>query len=172
MLATPRLETGAKLAQLAQLAVLVLAASLSPLVAGYPSGAPEQACKELRPGHGHEPQTGPAPFQLSQDKAEAAAGDQIKVVLSSSDDTTFKGLMVQAVNDKDEPVGKFLAGKGLRAVASCSAVTHSDREPKKTATLIWEAPAEAKDKTPVGFKATVVHKFDTIYVDIKSKLAT
>lgn len=95
------------------------------------------------------------------------------VTLSSpGDKTTFKGLLVQAVNEQGEPVGKFLAGTGLKLLESCSAVTHSDREPKRTATLVWEAPAELKGKTSVTFKGTVVHKFDEYYMNIKSSLAT
>lgn len=79
---------------------------------------------------------------------------------------------MQAVNEKGEPVGKFLAGKGLKTLDSCSAVTHSDREAKKTATLVWEAPTEMKAKEPISFRATVVHKFDEFYMNIKSTLAS
>lgn len=139
---------------------------------GFPTGAPDQACKDLKPGHGTEATSGPAPFQLTADRdAVSASGDQIKVTLSSSSGTTFKGLIVQAVNSKDEPIGKFLAGKGVKLINSCSAVTHSDREPKKTATLVWEAPADVKSSDKVTFKATVVHKFDQFYTDIKSTVA-
>lgn len=49
-----------------------------PLSQAYPSGAPEQACKDLKPGHGVEPQTGASPFELTQDKLQVGAGDQIK----------------------------------------------------------------------------------------------
>lgn len=79
--------------------------------------------------------------------------------------------MVQASNDKGEPLGKFLAGKGLKTLDSCAAVTHSDREPKKTATLVWEAPGELKGKHTVHFRATVVQKFSEFHTDIKSTLA-
>lgn len=93
------------------------------------------------------------------------------VSLSSPSKANFKGLIVQAVNEKGEPTGKFLAGKGLKTLDSCSAVTHSDSEPKKTATLVWEAPAEMKAKAAVSFRATVVAKFDEFYMNIKSNLA-
>ena len=92
--------------------------------------------------------------------------------LSSPSKTTFKGLLVQAINEKGEPVGKFLAGKGLKLLDSCSAVTHSDKEAKKTATLVWEAPADLKAKEAVMFKATVVHKFDQFYMNIKSTVGS
>jgi hypothetical protein len=94
------------------------------------------------------------------------------VTLSSPSKTNFKGLIVQAFNEKGEPKGKFSAGKGLKTLDSCSAVTHSDREPKKTATLVWEAPADLKSKEAFTFKATVVQKFDEFYTNIKSTLGS
>lgn len=77
---------------------------------------------------------------------------------------------MQAVNEAGEPKGKFLPGAGLKAIDSCSAVTHSDKEAKKTATLIWQAPDDLKAKEAIVFKATVVKKFDEIYTNIKSSL--
>lgn len=55
----------------------VLAAGAAPALA-FPSGAPESACKDLKPGHGAEPSSGPAPFELSQDKLQVEAGEQVK----------------------------------------------------------------------------------------------
>lgn len=60
------------------LLTILLAGLAGDLCAAYPSGAPEQACKELKPGHGVEAQAGPAPFELVQDRREAGPGDQIK----------------------------------------------------------------------------------------------
>lgn len=94
------------------------------------------------------------------------------VTLSSPSKTTFKGLIVQAINEKGQPVGKFLPGKGLKTLDSCSAVTHADKDAKKTATLVWEAPETLKTKEAVMFKATVVEKFDQFHMNIKSTLAT
>lgn len=48
------------------------------VVAAYPSGAPESACKNLKPGHGAEPSSSSSPFELTQDKLQVEAGDQIK----------------------------------------------------------------------------------------------
>lgn len=59
-------------------AVACLLAFLKP-AASFPSGAPESACKDLKPGHGVEAQTGASPFELTQDKLQVEqAGDQIK----------------------------------------------------------------------------------------------
>lgn len=79
---------------------------------------------------------------------------------------------MQALNEKGEPKGKFLPGKGLKTLDSCSAVTHSDREVKKTATLVWEAPAELKSKEAFMFRASVVVKMEEFYTGIKSTLAS
>lgn len=63
-----------------------------------------------------------------------------------------------------------MPGTGLKTLDSCSAVTHSDKEAKKTATLVWQAPDDLKSKEAFVFKATVVKKFDEIYTDVKSSL--
>lgn len=47
-------------------------------VRAFPSGAPDSACKEMKPGHGVEASTGTSPFELTQDKLQVEAGDQIK----------------------------------------------------------------------------------------------
>ena len=110
--------------------------------------------------------------QTERAPSNATRTRALAVTLSSPAKTNFKGLIVQALNEKGEPKGKFLAGKGLKTLDSCSAVTHSDREAKKTATLVWEAPAELKSKEAFMFKATVVQKFDEFYTNIKSTLGS
>ena len=61
------------------LAVLLLA--VSP-IQSFPSGAPAQACSDLRPGppHGGVPQTTPSPYELDVDMFEdLASNDGIAV---------------------------------------------------------------------------------------------
>jgi hypothetical protein len=60
----------------AAVAVTLLGGPLG--AAAYPSGAPESACKDLKPSHGVEAASGAAPFELTQDKLQVEAGDQIK----------------------------------------------------------------------------------------------
>lgn len=66
------------LAVIRVLLVAIAAAGLCGPSAAFPSGAPEQACKNLKPGHGAEPASGSSPFELSQDKLQVEANDQIK----------------------------------------------------------------------------------------------
>lgn len=70
-----RLATFVAAALVATVAVALLAPNAA---LAFPSGAPEAACKDLKPGHGGEPASGAAPFELTQDKLQAEAGDQIK----------------------------------------------------------------------------------------------
>lgn len=57
---------------------IIVVLSPIPVVFAFPTGAPESACKELKPGHGAEPTSGTPPFELSQDKLQVEANDQIK----------------------------------------------------------------------------------------------
>lgn len=58
--------------------VAIMMISNVAVVEAFPSGAPEQACKTLKPGHGGEASSQASPFELTQDKLQVAAGDQIK----------------------------------------------------------------------------------------------
>ena len=74
-------RSGSGAIQSRTLLVVAAAASLllmANLALAFPSGAPEQACKDLKPGHGAEPQSSSSPFELTQDKLQVEAGDQIK----------------------------------------------------------------------------------------------
>ena len=82
--------------------------------------------------------------------------------------TSFKGLMVQAVDENtNQPIGSFEGGRGLKLIDSCSAVTHSDNRGKRSATLVWNAPRGA---TPgrVAFKGTVVQRFSEFWTGLQS----
>lgn len=92
------------------------------------------------------------------------------VTLSSASKAPFKGLMVQALNERAEPRGRFLPGKGLKTMDTCSAVSHADKEAKRTASLVWEAPAELRAREAFTFRATVVAEYDQFYMNIKSTL--
>lgn len=70
-----RLRASPLLAARLTVALVVLAAGTA---AAFPSGAPDSACKSLKPGHGGEPSSQPSPFELRQDKLQVEAGDQIK----------------------------------------------------------------------------------------------
>ena len=82
---------------------------------------------------------------------------------------TFKGIMVYAYDPTThQPIGFFIPGRGLKTIDSCSSVTHTDNKKKRSATLIWQAPADRSGK--VSFIATVVERFSEFYVGIHSTL--
>jgi len=134
------------------------------LANSWPSGAPESTCNTLLPSHGSnrpKPATS-SPFVLAQSHQDFEAGDKVKVTLKGPRGVSFKGLIVQAYDPQtNEPVGSFQAGRGLKTLDSCGAVTHTDRRGKRSATLLWQAPENSNGK--VGFRATVVQRFSEFY---------
>lgn len=91
------------------------------------------------------------------------------VVLKSPSGESFKGLMVHAYDPTThQPLGTFIPGRGLKTIDSCAAVTHIDNRGKRSATLIWQAPADRSGK--VSFIATVVQRYSEFYVGLHSKI--
>ncbi|KAH9389111.1 hypothetical protein TYRP_008465 [Tyrophagus putrescentiae] len=130
----------------------------------WPSGAPEKTCSTLLPRHGGTPakEAQEGPYTLQQSTSSYQAGDQVKVVLRSPTNVSFKGLIVQAVDpESGKTIGSFAEGRGLKNIDSCSSVTHSDNRNKKSATLVWNAPKTGNGS--VIFRATVVQKYDTFF---------
>lgn len=80
--APPLLQQVAGTFALVLLCVLMAAPQLQhkqiQMALAYPSGAPDSACKDLKPGHGVEASSSSSPFELTQDKLQVEAGDQIK----------------------------------------------------------------------------------------------
>ena len=65
-------------------------------VVGYPKGAPEQACKSMKPEHGPEPQQG-GPDHSFSTSLSGKQTDRIKISLYVREDKSrkFKGFMIQ-----------------------------------------------------------------------------
>ncbi|KAJ6223965.1 hypothetical protein RDWZM_002510 [Blomia tropicalis] len=145
--------------------------SLANRIHSWPSGAPEKTCSTLLPRHGGTPakEAQEAPYTVEQSASTYQPGDQVKVVLKSPTNTSFKGLLIQAVDpESGKTIGTFSEGKGLKLLDSCSSVTHSDNRNKRSATLVWNAPKSAPGS--VIFRATVVQKYDTFYRGLISTL--
>ena len=79
------------------LLVLVLAARQ---VYMFSMGAPDSACQAITPGHSHQPQTTDIPALLKLSANYVAPGNKIRLELTTKDNSTFKGFIIQARNLK------------------------------------------------------------------------
>ncbi|RWS12380.1 putative defense protein 3-like protein [Dinothrombium tinctorium] len=143
------------------------------LATGYcwPSGAPESTCNTLLPSHGsNRPKpASSSPFTLTQSHDDFEPGERVRVIVKAPDGLAFKGLVVQAYDPLTNlPIGSFQSGRGLKTLDACSAVTHTDKRGKRSATLIWIAPPNARGK--VAFRATIVQRFSEFYYGINAEI--
>ncbi|CAG2173904.1 unnamed protein product [Oppiella nova] len=155
---------------LTQLSLIIFFGAISSVVS-WPSGAPESVCNSLTPSHGESQARGAdqSPYNLVQSHQDYNGGDRIKVTLNAPQGYSFRGLIVQAYDPHTNAViGKFEAGKGLKTIDSCSAVTHTDRRGKRSATLVWTAPNSGRGN--VAFRATVVQRFSDFYTNLHSSV--
>lgn len=96
---------------------------------------------------------------------------QFSVVIKSADPHSFRGMLIQAYDPTTgQTVGKFQSGRGLKTIDSCSSVSHSDRRGKRSATLIWDAPANGQSGK-VLFRGTVVQRYSEFYEGIESTIS-
>ncbi|KAH9380891.1 hypothetical protein HPB48_012513 [Haemaphysalis longicornis] len=126
-------------------ALLLLMSALDACTA-LPGGAPFIACSSLvnmRPLHWRptEKDAGESPYRMVQDKEDFAPGDSVNVELYSEDDTTFKGFLVKAVDERGNQVGHFSSGNDYQPVKFCSGATHTSNAEKKSVRMVWQAPA-------------------------------
>ncbi|XP_054153725.1 putative ferric-chelate reductase 1 [Oppia nitens] len=145
---------------------------LGTVVNSWPSGAPESVCNTLTPKHGESQARGAesSPYNLVQSHQDYVARDRIKVTLSAPQGQSFRGLIVQAYDPHTgAAIGKFEAGKGLKAIDSCAAVTHTDRRGKRSATLVWTAPESGRGGN-VAFRGTAVQSFSDFYTNLHSSV--
>ena len=70
------------------LLVLALLLVVSPVLS-FPSGAPSQACSDLRPQHGDVPQTTTSPFELDVDMFEDVSDPDTQATYSYRPSTTY-----------------------------------------------------------------------------------
>ena len=76
-------------------------------------GAPDSACAQMTPGHAHDSQTGSPPANFTLSKRTVLPGQMIGIELSTTDDSQFKGFIIQAraVQQKDRQVRTLLLCK-------------------------------------------------------------
>lgn len=78
-----------------------------PTVWCYSSGAPAQACGDMTPQHGVDPQSSNAPYKLYPSTKSIRSGGSVDLELKGdANGNTFKGFFVQA-RIGDTPVGQF-----------------------------------------------------------------
>ena len=91
--------------------LIVLYTFLFYTVSSFPGGAPVETCVSMAPdpaSHRAGPQTGESPFQVTADKSNYTAGEEVMVTIRSSSTARFLGLLVQAREiGKNDAIGTF-----------------------------------------------------------------
>jgi hypothetical protein len=141
----------------------------------YSTGAPEEACADMKPQHGVDPQPSTAPYQVSLSKNRIRAGDRVDVTIRGVRRTdTIKGFMVQA-RVGETPVGRWLVDKNnaYSQTLDCgngsgNAITHKkiDGDGVETLTFTWQAPRQLSEK--VHFRATVALNGGVFWIGVVS----
>ncbi|XP_015588141.1 putative defense protein Hdd11 [Cephus cinctus] len=119
-------------------------------VHGFSGGAPASVCKSLLPGHPAEPQATPSPFRIVVNKSTVKPGQEVMVIMESTNDKRFKGFLLQA-RINDEIVGHFDVSdvdKNIQTLdclgGSKNAITHRNSDDKKAIVAKWIAPENVK----------------------------
>ncbi|XP_014205887.1 putative defense protein 3 [Copidosoma floridanum] len=152
-------------------ATAILLAGLSVIASGFPDGAPVDSCVKPRPNQPYHGQARPQPlasnpYRLIASTDHYEPGSQITVRIQGAD---FKGFFLQARDIRtSEWVGSWAKTPNTNAHAECSAVTHADPRDKQFATLIWNAPLNARGT--VYFTGTVLRDYSTFWSDIVSEV--
>ncbi|XP_011498933.1 PREDICTED: putative defense protein 3 [Ceratosolen solmsi marchali] len=139
---------------------------------GFPDGAPVDACVKPRPNQPYHGQTRPQPlstnpYQLIASSGFYEPGSQITVSIRGDN---FKGFFLQARDARtNEWVGSWAQTENTKAHSECSAVTHADPRTKQWATLVWNAPLNARG--PIYFTGSILKDYSTYWADITSQVA-
>ncbi|CAD1473700.1 unnamed protein product, partial [Heterotrigona itama] len=129
-------------------ALIVVSSAL--LVYSFPDGAPVDTC--VKPSRANEPNHGQArsqpvhtsPYAFTASSSQYEPGSQITVTIDGS---SFKGFFLQARDlDRDSWIGSWAQTDNTNTHPECSAVTHADPYVKQHATLIWNAPPNARGR--------------------------
>ncbi|KAJ8397542.1 hypothetical protein AAFF_G00438180 [Aldrovandia affinis] len=141
--------------------------------ASYSNGKVTDACSRMEPNHGQHSSTKPNTYTITVDKSKFGPGDQIKVTLSASESTYFKGFLIEA-RDAEHPdagaVGSFtLLNSTVSQLLKCghaqgSAVSHTSGSKKRQVQVFWIPPDSAL--LHVQFLVTVVQKYKVYWVKI------
>lgn len=90
--------------------LIAVAACLVVSTSAHKDGAPRSVCTSLTPHHGskYHPQPNSPPYLLVLSRNSLQGGAALTITLKSEfPDVSFKGFLVQARNENEEPVGEF-----------------------------------------------------------------
>lgn len=158
--------------------LIVMALTWLHTTESYPSGAPSSTCSTLAPKHQNvASQQSSPPFAVTAGKLSVAPGSKLKLMLTSTTGTPFKGFLLQArqPDGSDAAIGQFSALPNLTKTLTCAGgyqntpntVTHADPSERGSLQFEWEAPDYYEG--PVVFVATVVQDFSTFWEGVKSE---
>ncbi|KAB0804288.1 hypothetical protein PPYR_01258 [Photinus pyralis] len=120
-------------------------------VYGYSTGAPKEACDDMKPQHPYDPKTTKFPYNVTISKLDAQQGETLLVRVAGGMEPQFKGFLVQ-IRDKNGPVGSFSipSSNKLAQTLDCgsktNAVTHTSADLKDAVEFDWTAPSNYKGK--------------------------
>ncbi|XP_052807750.1 putative defense protein 3 [Mya arenaria] len=133
---------------------------------GFPNGAPDLACKGMKPGHLPTTTSGTNPFMLNISSTTYKPGDTVTGELygPAGSDGMFKGFLIEvgtqnSVDQEEEAVGEFVSldSSIQKHVCGNAAITHINNKEKTRVSFSWKAPQETAGT--LYFRATVVQKF-------------
>ena len=98
----------------------------------HPTGAPVSVCHDLMPKHKASPQTSSSPFTLT---ARTLNASHLELVIEGSDDTAFKGFVIQAkrANASHEAIGRFVTSDANAKTINC----YNQHDVEYQALLYW-----------------------------------
>lgn len=137
-------------------------------------GAPDSACQALTPGHTNtSPQNGESPSELRLSQQNVVPGQIIQLELSTNDNSTFKGFIIQARDSKlkDQQVGSFILSGDVASYITCgrgihNSITHRTSSSKSSIQAQWLAPTDFDGE--VIFRYSFLKEFKTYWVGLET----
>jgi len=156
-----------------KLAVTVAILSLIDRTNSFSMGAPDSACTGMTPGHAHSPKTGFPPANITLTKNIVLPGKMIGIELASTDDSLFKGFIIQArdVKQKDRQIGSFVVSGDDASYMTCgrgihNSITHRKSNGKSSVKAQWLAPKDFEGE--VVFRYSCLTGYDTFWVGLET----
>lgn len=142
----------------------VILGSIQPCLS-YPTGAPLQACQEMRPYHPPTTTSGSPPFAINISTAVYKPDSEIKGTIYSPGGVIFRGFLIQARkadNSSTTPIGEFIVS-GTNTHTNCGegnkqGLTHTTNSNKTKIDFTWQAPPTSMGD--IHFKMTVVESYN------------